>query len=33
MKDPEIIAKSMPAPRLLPGNVDTLTAAILGEKV
>ena len=32
MKDPEIIAKSMPAPRLLPASVDVLTAAILGEK-
>jgi len=32
MKDPDIIAQSMPAPRLLPGNVDALTAAILGEK-
>ncbi len=31
MKDPDIIAQSMPAPRLLPGNVDALTAAILGE--
>ena len=32
MKDPDIIAKSMPAPRLLPASVDVLTAAILGEK-
>ena len=32
MKDPDIIAQSMPAPRLLPGNVDALTAAILGDK-
>jgi threonine synthase len=32
MKDPEIIAKSMPAPRLLPARVDILTAAILGVK-
>ena len=32
MKDPEIIAKSMPAPRLLPARVDVLTAAILGVK-
>ena len=32
MKDPEIIAKSMPAPRLLPSNVDALTEAILGGK-
>lgn len=32
MKDPDIIARSMPSPRLLPGNVDALTAAILGDK-
>jgi|WetSurMetagenome_2_1015567.scaffolds.fasta_scaffold05149_2 threonine synthase len=32
MKDPEIIAKSMPAPRLLPARVDVLTSAILGDK-
>jgi threonine synthase len=32
MKDPDIIAQSMPAPRLLPGNVDALTSAILGVK-
>ncbi len=32
MKDPEIIAQSMPAPRLLPGNVDALTSAILGDQ-
>ena len=32
MKDPEIIAKSMPAPRLLPARVDVLTAAILGDE-
>jgi threonine synthase len=32
MKDPDIIAQSMPAPRLLPGNVDALTSAILGGK-
>jgi threonine synthase len=32
MKDPDIISKSMPAPRLLPANLDALTAAILEEK-
>jgi threonine synthase len=32
MKDPDIITRSMPAPRLLPGNVDALTSAILGGK-
>jgi threonine synthase len=29
MKDPEIIAKSMPAPRLLPSRLDALEEAIL----
>jgi threonine synthase len=32
MKDPDIISKSMPAPRLLPANLDALTAAIQEEK-
>ena len=32
MKDPDIIAKSMPAPRLLPGTLSALEEAILGGK-
>jgi threonine synthase len=32
MKDPDIIAKSMPAPRLIPAKADDLEAAIMGEK-
>ena len=32
MKDPDIIAKSMPAPRLLPARLDALEEAILGAK-
>ncbi len=30
MKDPDIIAKSMPAPRLIPAKADDLEAAIMG---
>jgi threonine synthase len=32
LKDPDIISKSMPAPKLLPPNLDALTRVILGEK-
>lgn len=32
MKDPDIIASSMPAPRLIPARADALEAAIMGEK-
>ena len=32
LKDPEIIAKSMPAPRKLPAQLSKLEAALLGEK-
>ena len=32
MKDPDIIAKSMPAPKLLPGTLSALEDAILGGK-
>jgi len=32
MKDPDIIASSMPAPRLIPAKADALEAAIMGEK-
>ncbi len=32
MKDPDIIAKSMPAPRLLPSRLDALEEAILGQR-
>lgn len=32
MKDPDIIAHSMPAPRLIPARAEDLEAAILGEK-
>ncbi len=31
MKDPDIIASSMPAPRLIPARADALEAAIMGE--
>ncbi len=32
LKDPDIIARSMPAPRKLPPNLNELEAAILGER-